>query len=421
MTIVHAGNLNEYKSLAKFETLDAFNEHYRKLTYKYAELLDTKPSYKKILSALFKLAKDTCGVAFPKRETLAKEAGCSTRSVDNFIKDASMFGIEIVKAVGKSGKRLGGWAHNVFVFGPIEGLCELPSSPRCEASCEAYCEASLRGVEGAQTLVTTGSQEAKNEAETRLIKQEIKQESKENNNNKNIYTYSDKVGLIEQEVEENKVEYVAAQYSIDKDIVEAFNPFYMSYKELSEVIVSIKRTIEKYKWNLAECKDAIIEAIKAFFPTYKEYMQGIRRFDVNPIAYLCGVIKKKIKSFFATNDEPMDETGFETDPIDFFAYGQANDDETESNDIVDLFSGPLFDAIVKKQNEQRIEQENEVALSCYNVAKAVETDDFDAWQQAARLIALELEYDDYAARVVLERVIGPCPSRTAFIDEDMPF
>ncbi|MGZ9815636.1 hypothetical protein ACXM0N_06850 [Peribacillus simplex] len=51
----HAGNFAYYKSLSKFESLEAFNAHYRKLTYTHAELLDQKPSIKSVLSALFKL------------------------------------------------------------------------------------------------------------------------------------------------------------------------------------------------------------------------------------------------------------------------------------------------------------------------------------------------------------------------------
>lgn len=52
----HAGNIAYYKSLSKFESLEAFNAHYRNLTYTYAELLEQKPSYKAILEVLFQSA-----------------------------------------------------------------------------------------------------------------------------------------------------------------------------------------------------------------------------------------------------------------------------------------------------------------------------------------------------------------------------
>jgi len=153
MNTIQAGNFNEYNSLSNFETLEAFNEHYRKLTYTFAEILEQKPSFKAVLKSLFELGAKTRGVAFIRRSELADKAKVSTRSLDNFIKAADTFGITILKALGSkkdsNGKvvRFGGYAHNVYVFGNLSDLCELPSDKPCEASCKP----SLQTVEAPET------------------------------------------------------------------------------------------------------------------------------------------------------------------------------------------------------------------------------------------------------------------------------
>ena len=304
-----AGNFAYYKSLSKFKTLEAFNAHYRSLTYTYAELLDQKPSIKAVLSALFKLGAKTFGVAFPKREALAKAAGVSSRSVDNFIKAASTFGILVEKALGRKDKRFGGYAHNIYIFSPSEELLDLPSE---KVECEASCEASLQGVDMPESLEPQALEAPILAPNQDSFKQDSPSELKDL---QDIYTSPvAKATIISNELNENAIEIVAAKQNIDIQVLQAFSPYHLDYAELNEFVVSIKRTVNKQGWNLAEYSFEIMQSIKAAFPAYKEYVQG--KFKGSIIGYICGTIKKKIsESINDIEEEIIDqyESQYEAD------------------------------------------------------------------------------------------------------------
>ncbi|RRN68833.1 hypothetical protein EI200_18235 [Peribacillus simplex] len=312
----HAGNIAYYRSLSQFDSLESFNEHFRKLTYTYAELLDQKPSIKAVLSALFKLGAKTFGVAFPKRETLAKAAGVSSRSVDNFIKAASTFGIIVEKALGRKDKRFGGYAHNIYIFSPSDELLELPSE---KVDCEASCEASLQGVDMPEALEPQTLEAPISAPNQDSFKQDFPSELKDL---KDIYKSPvAKATIISNELNENAIEIVAAKQNIDIQVLQAFSPFHMDYKELNEVAVSIKRTVKKHGWNLADYSFEIMQSIKAAFPTYKEYVQG--NFKGSIIGYICGTIKNIITNSIEDANDQNDEDDYIID--NSFEFGYALD------------------------------------------------------------------------------------------------
>jgi len=118
------------------------------------------------------------------------------------------------------------------------------------------------------------------------------------------------------ELNENAIEFVAAKQNIDIQVLQAFSPFHMDYKELNEVVVSIKRTVKKHGWNLADYSFEIMQSIKAAFPTYKEYVQG--NFKGSIIGYICGTIKNIItNSIEDANDQNEEEDYIIDDSIDF--------------------------------------------------------------------------------------------------------
>ncbi|WP_342604164.1 hypothetical protein [Peribacillus sp. FSL E2-0159] len=281
--VEHAGNIAYYRSLSQFDSLESFNEHFRKLTYTYAELLDQKPSIKAVLSALFKLGAKTFGVAFPKRETLAKKAGVSLRTVDNFIKAASNFGIIVEKALGRKDKRFGGYANNIYVFSPSEDRLELPSE-------KVECEASLQGVDMPEALEPQAFEAPISAPNQDSFKQVSPSKLKDL---KDIYINPvAKASIVSNELNENAIEIVAAKQNIDIQVLQAFSPYHLDYAELNEFVVSIKRTVKKHGWNLADYSFEIMQSIKAAFPTYKEFVQG--NFKGSIIGYICGTIKNII-------------------------------------------------------------------------------------------------------------------------------
>lgn len=295
---IKAGNMNDYESLSQFDTLEAFNEHYRKLTYTFAELLDQKPTFKSIISTLFKLAAKTKGVAFPTRQTLAKLAGCSLRSVDNFIKDASTFGIKIEKAHGRKGKRFGGYAHNVFVFGPVEGLLELPSKKKSDSfsdnDCDASCKPSLQPVEEVGSLEPQAI-----EAENNLPKQDSFNQdfpTELNNNNSNSNKENNSVSEVEKEI---NIEEQARIHRLPIDLLHKLKP-YIGIEESIKVAKGIRGAIRKLGKKLDDVMDFVIAAIDR--AVYKQKQGTIKTtFGACVVGILKGIIadeQKELREFF---------------------------------------------------------------------------------------------------------------------------
>ncbi|MFJ7753047.1 hypothetical protein ACQKGI_15110 [Peribacillus muralis] len=346
----YTGNIAYYRSLSQFDSLEAFNKHYRKLTYTNAELLEQKPSYKAILSSLFKLGVKTFGVAFPKRDTLAKAAGVSARSVDNFIKTASTFGIIVLKALGRSKnkKRHGGYAHNIYVFGHVSDLCELPSDKEQEVAqepqCEASCKPSLQSVDIPETIESQAleapflapNQDTFNQASPTELK--------------DIYISPiAHATIISNELNENAIEFVAAKQNIDIQVLQAFSPYHLDYVELNEFVVSIKRTVKKQGWNLANYSFEIMQSIKVAFPTYKEYVQG--NFKGSIIGYICGTIKNIVsKSIEEANDQNYEDDYIIHD--DAYSYSPIEFGYALNTIIHTAETSPLFDAATVEELNQ---------------------------------------------------------------------
>lgn len=346
----HAGNIAYYKSLSKFKTLEAFNAHYRSLTYTYAELLEQKPSYKAILKALFESAPSTFGVPFMKRETLAEKAGVSLRSVANFLKAAAdTFGITTLKQLGKKDKRYGGYAYLVYVFSPLSNLVPHPSgevieAPPENADCTASCTASLHSVDMPEALELQALEDPIPAPNQDSFKQDSPSELKDL---KDIYKSPvAKATIISNELNENAIEIVAAKQNIDIQFLQAFSPYHLDYAELNEFVVSIKRTVNKQGWNLADYSFEIMQSIKAAFPTYKEYVQG--NFKGSIIGYICGTIKNIIsKSIEDANDEEdyiNDDDAYSDSP---FEFGYALDTQKYT-----ATPSPLFDAATVEELNQ---------------------------------------------------------------------
>lgn len=321
----HAGNIAYYRSLSQFDSLESFNEHYRKLTYTYAKLLDQKPSFKAILKALFDSAPSTFGVPFMKRETLAEKAGVSLRSVGNFLKIATdTFGITTLKQLGKKDKRYGGYAYLVYVFSPLSNLRphppnEVSAAPSENADCTASCTASLHNVEIPEAL----EPQALEDPISAPNQDSFNQASLKEKDLKDIYISPvAKATIISNELNENAIGIVAAKQNIDIQVLQAFSPYHLDYAELNEFVVSIKRTVNKQGWNLADYSFEIMQSIKAAFPTYKEYVQG--NFKGSIIGYICGTIKNIItNSIEDANDEEdyiNDDEALSDSPIEF-GYG----------------------------------------------------------------------------------------------------
>ncbi|MFK9120708.1 hypothetical protein ACJEBK_28245 [Peribacillus frigoritolerans] len=266
----YAGNIAYYRSLSKFESLEAFNAHYRSLTYTYAELLDQKPSFKAILKALFDSAPSTFGVPFMKRETLAEKAGVSLRSVGNFLKVASeTFGITTLKQLGKKDKRYGGYAYLVYVFSPLSDLVKYPSDEAIEApseiaDCTASCTASLHSVEKPETL------------EPQVVESDILVPNQEFFNHVSPSEIKDFKIISNSEFKMHNVNKVnmddtrtiAKAYKVPTEVIEVLEPL-VTGKEIVSIWKTTYSVIKKAGFKFKEITEDIILAMNRARITFK--------------------------------------------------------------------------------------------------------------------------------------------------------
>ncbi len=97
--------------------------------------------------------------------------------------------------------------------------------------------------------------------------------------------------------EEMRYEIIASQLNLNLDFVKTFKILHLEFKELKKYVNSILRTMKKYSWSIKEYQDVIKESLFAFLPTYKKHITGEEKLtEVEPVGYLCGIIKKKIES-----------------------------------------------------------------------------------------------------------------------------
>ncbi|MFJ8244761.1 hypothetical protein [Peribacillus asahii] len=280
----YAGNIAYYKSLSQFESLEAFNEHYRKLTYTYAELLDQKPSFKAILKVLFDSAPSTFGVPFMKRETLAEKAGVSVRSVANFLSIAKeTFGITTLKQLGKKDKRYGGYAYLVYVFSPLSNLIYYPSeegrkksikSPSEDTNCTAPCTASLHSVEKASTLQSQVIESPSEASNQDSFNQEYPSELKDIN-----YIVQDSARKQSQ-----NFEYISP---FDKDVDMLLAGFDITEK--IRIQKAIEKTLKKRDLLFLDVKLSVLKALETLKYFVKRANRGLFMF------------KKGITAFFMYN------------------------------------------------------------------------------------------------------------------------
>ncbi|KRF59827.1 hypothetical protein ASG97_00110 [Bacillus sp. Soil745] len=273
----HAGNIAYYRSLSQFDSLESFNEHYRKLTYTYAELLDQKPSFKAILKVLFDSAPSTFGVPFMKRETLAEKAGVSLRSVGNFLKVASeTFGITTLKQLGKKDKRYGGYAYLVYVFSPLSNLRphppnEVNAEPSEIDDCTASCTASLHSIEIPKALepqaleapISDPNQDSFNQASPSEIK-DIK------------YKVQDSVGK-----QSKAIEYISP-FDNDIDIILS------GYEILEKIQIqkTIEKTLKKRNLLFANAKMSVLKALETLVYFQRQANRGLFTFKKGILAFL---------------------------------------------------------------------------------------------------------------------------------------
>ncbi|MGW8428144.1 hypothetical protein ACWGJQ_22025 [Peribacillus simplex] len=321
----HAGNIAYYKSLSKFESIDAFNAHYRSLTYTCAELLDQKPSYKAILSVLFKSAPKTIGIPFMKRETLAEKAGVSLRSVGNFLKVAAdTFGISTLKQLGKKDKRYGGYAYLVYVFSPLSNLRPHPSDEAIEApseneDCTGSCTTSLHSIEISKTLepqAIDGDMSAPNQDS---FKQASPSEIKDIK-----YKVQDTVGK-----QITTTEYISP---FDKDI----DILLTGYEILEKIQIqkTIEKTLKKRNLLFANAKMSVLKALETLVYFQRKANRGLFAFKKGILAFLT----YNLNLAFDKDDETKANEEYDQAMRD--AYSNYNDEESEKR-LEDFFNGGI--------------------------------------------------------------------------------
>lgn len=330
----HAGNIAYYKSLSKFESLEAFNAHYRSLTYTYAELLDQKPSYKAILEVLFQSAPKTIGVPFMKRETLAEKAGVSLRSVGNFLKVAAdTFGISTLKQLGKKDKRYGGYAYLVYVFSPLSNLRphppnEVTAVPSENADCTASCTASLHSVEMPKAIEPQAIEDDALAPNQDSFKQASPSEIKDIK-----YKVQDTVGK-----QITTIEYISP---FDKDI----DILLTGYEILEKIQIqkTIEKTLKKRNLLFANAKMSVLKALETLVYFQRKANRGLFAF------------KKGIHAFLTYN----------------LNLAINEDDEIKANEEYDLAMRHLYSTYNDEDNEKCLEDffnwgiKTTVAKSCH--------------------------------------------------------
>jgi hypothetical protein len=281
---VFAGDLNGYRSRSNFDTLDQFNEYYRKLKLELTNDGVLTAKYETILSALFKLAADTKGVAFVKRETLAKLAGCGTTTIDRFRKFAAEFmDIEAVKRPSDKGKLRGGFAHLLFVFKNKDDLPELPAEG--ESHGESHGESEMVSRSHADKPCESKDEEPKIQPETGFsFKQAFNQDlnSLKANSNKPSQDNIDS----DSHYENNKDYAIAA--GVHEEIVQELKPF-VNTSEIITIGKAINGVIRKAGESLEYVMDTVIASIRQSVTVYK---QGKARKGFG--AAICGTLKGKL-------------------------------------------------------------------------------------------------------------------------------
>ncbi|QYF83532.1 hypothetical protein KY492_04470 [Brevibacterium sp. PAMC21349] len=314
----HAGNIAYYRSLSNFTSLEAFNAHYRSLTYTYAELLEQKPSYKAILEVLFRSAPLTIGVPFMRREILAEKAGVSLRSVANFLKDASeLFGITALKQLGKKGKRYGGYAHLVYVFSPLSNLRQHPSNkvaeePSENEDCTAPCTASLHSVDMPETLESQALEAPISAPNQDSFKQVSPSEIKDIK-----YKVQDTVGK-----QITTIEYISP---FDKDIDMLLTGY--GILEKIQIQKTIEKSLKKRNLLFANAKMSVLKALETLVYFQRRANRGLFAF------------KKSIHAFLTYNlNLAIDE-----------------DKETQANDEYDRAMKDVYSTYNDLESEKRLE------------------------------------------------------------------
>lgn len=336
----HAGNIAYYKSLSKFKTLEAFNEHYRNLTYTYAELLEQKPSYKAILEVLFQSAPKTIGVPFMKRETLAEKAGVSLRSVGNFLKVAAdTFGILTLKQLGKKDKRYGGYAYLVYVFSPLSNLRPHPSdeaieAPSENADCTASCTASLHSVEMPEVIepqaidgdISAPNQDSFKQASPSEIK-DIK------------YKVQDIVGK-----KITTIEYISP---FDKD----FDILLTGYEILEKIQIqkTIEKTLKKRNLLFSNAKMSILKALETLVYFQRQANRGLFTFKKGILAFLT----YNLNLAFDEDDEIKANEEYDLAMRD--AYTTYNDEESEKR-LEDFFNRGIKTTVIRRNQFEVIDR-----------------------------------------------------------------
>jgi hypothetical protein len=302
--VLYAGELESFKSRSMFDTLDQFNEYYRKLKLRLANEDVLTKKQETILSLLFRLSKSMKGLSYPRRDVLAKEAGCGTATVDRFLKFAIEYGFMKTEPIyshpSKGKRKRGGYAHLLYIFKPIEDLPELPSETTDKADDETDDKALMINRPDADKPCESKDEEPKKQPQTGFsFKQDLKQDLNSLKANSNKPSHE----IDSDSHYENNREYAIAA-GIHEEIVNELKPFVRT-SEIITIGKAINGVLRKAGNSIEDTIDTVIASIRQSVTVYK---QGKARKGFG--AAICGTLKgklsdlkKEIEEFFA--DSPL--------------------------------------------------------------------------------------------------------------------
>lgn len=208
MAVINLEVHRKYNELSQFETLEAFNLYYRKLTKTIKSEGLLTPKQQDILTTLFRSAKSGQGVCHMKYATLCKKAGVkSTSTIHAFLKVAKELGflknVAEVETVGntKAATRRGGNAFTYFVF---QSDTELVSSTEIEALSDKRIEQPIENRPESIELTAPTVEDVSSDVK-QVFKQDLKQELK------NIHTSYEDASV------ENESTHVVMEVEVSKE------------------------------------------------------------------------------------------------------------------------------------------------------------------------------------------------------------
>ncbi|PGP18669.1 hypothetical protein COA01_23285 [Bacillus cereus] len=349
-----------YQNLTPFTTVEEFKPYRKELEEQHKSYFRFKRKQRAVAEYLLSLAQQSKGVAYPSRETIAKETNVSLGCVDDFIAYAKEnMNMIVLPTFGAKKQRQSGQAHNVYIFvpkaisEPVLQTNEEPKEPEIAMTEDVSDDQDIKSFDSKDLYyysIKNNNSITTDVADTHKSKLHIHSLVKANHFPRELV--ESLRGFSPQKV-----------YHIVKRILGALNSIGAEFKAYSAIILKIVRKAVKMNPN---------------------------EFKKNITSYVCFEVKRQIKAVMKWEENQVKEAEYHTEmeneePISF--------EESQQQ---------MFDIVKKAKERQRMEKINLWFSEFRKISS-----DFSSIQHVIEKVVLEFGILRNQASSLVYQAIGP--------------